>query len=265
MIMKKLIITCFLLLLCLSCNSQKKDTSSIIENVYTFEEFKTEFQKNFEMATVETSYGTWFWDEFNEYETRYNLVNNESKLLGEWSNVTISTGPSNHYYNFFPNKFFLLAFLYKTIQINGTENLFLDKALGTWDITDGIVRFTVYAITIRDNEKTSPNNKDVVFIEHPYTVDFINIDDIGEEGFTKRPINDTILSEELQKQVIVLEPNKSNNLYVRTVYSMSYQPEISKYYGYFTYFPDMARENHSGLEIATNPELIKKYIPDWMF
>jgi hypothetical protein len=38
-----------------------------------------------------------------------------------------------------------------------------------------------------------------------------------------------------------------------------------KYYGFFTYFPDMARDNRSGLEIATDPELIKMYIPNWLF
>jgi hypothetical protein len=263
--MKKLIIIVFVLLLCLSCNSQKKNGNPIVENVYTFEEFKTEFQKYFDEVVVDSPFGTWFWDEFGEYEPHYNLTDRESKLLGEWRNVTTSKGPSNHYYNFFPNKFFILYFLYKTIQIDGSENLFLDKALGTWEITEGVVRFTVYAISIRDTERKPPNNKNVFLIERPYKVDLINLDDIGEEGYTKRPINDTILSEELQEQVKVLEPNKTNNLYARSIYSMSYQPEESKYYGYFTYFPDMARENHSGLEIATSPELIKKYIPDWMF
>ena len=262
--MKKLIITGFLLLLCFSCNSQKKDGISIIENVYTFDEFKTEFKKNFDGVAVDSPFGIWFWNEFSEYETQYNLTDNESKLLGEWRTITSSTGPSNHYYNFLPNKFFILYFLFERIQINGSENLFLDKALGTWDIIDGIVRITVYAISIRDTEKKPPNNKDVFLIERPYTVDFINIDDIGKEGFTKRPINDTILSEELQKQVTILKPNESNNLYARAVYSMDFQLD-KKYYGYFTYFPDMARENRSGLEIATDPELIKKYIPDWLF
>jgi hypothetical protein len=184
----------------------KKDRNQNEEKVYTFEEFKTEFQEYFDMSVGDFPLGTRFWDEFGEYEALYSLTDNESKLLGEWMIITFSLGPSNHYYNFFPNKFFLIDFLSETIQINCAENLFLDKALGTWEITDGIVRVTIHAISIMDIERKSPYNKDVFLIERPYTVDFISIDDIGEEGYTKRPINDSILSEELKKKLRCLNP-----------------------------------------------------------
>jgi hypothetical protein len=64
--------------------------------------------------------------------------------------------------------------------------------------------------------------------------------------------------------VTVLKQNQTNNLYVRMLYATDYSIG-RKSYSYFTFFPEMAENNHTGLEIATNPELIRKYIPDWMF
>jgi len=141
-----------------------------------------------------------------------------------------------------------------------------NKALGTWEIINDVVRITIYAIITEDRALEHPNNKGVFLVEHPYSIDFINIDDIDERGFTKRPINDTILSKELQRKVTIKERNKTNNLYVRNVYSIdvitdSGRPE--KNYGYFRIVPEMAREKLSGLDVATNLELIRKYIPDW--
>jgi len=40
---------------------------------------------------------------------KYELTKDESKLLGEWINVTFTDLVYN-YYTFFPNKFFLLTF-----------------------------------------------------------------------------------------------------------------------------------------------------------
>jgi len=60
----------------------------------------------------------------------------------------------------------------------------------------------------------------------------------------------------------------TNNLYVRNIYVIDFMygsDPPRKDYGYFQYFPEMARENHSGLDIVMSPELIKKYIPDWMY
>jgi hypothetical protein len=139
----------------------------------------------------------------------------------------------------------------------------LDKAMGTWDISDGVVRVTVHTIMIENFEIKSRFNKDVFLVERPYMVDFISIYDIGEEGYTKRSINDTILSEELQKQVTVLKPQTPNSLYARIVWSMDFSIN-RKYYSFFTFFPDMAQDNVSGLKIATDLELIRKYIPDWL-
>jgi len=250
--MKKSFLIIFLLLLCLACDSKKK-------NVHNFDEFREAF--NVDLVPI----GTYFWDEFNGLESKYGLTENESKLLGKWCNMTFNTGPDYNFYTFFPNKFFILYFNFRNFQIVATENLYFNKALGTWEIIDGIVRITIYAIIITDATRTHPYNKDVFLVEQPYTVDFINIDDIDEQGFTKRPINDTILSKELQQMVTIKEPNRTNNLYVRNVYTIDIIPEPAKNYGYFRYFPEMARENHSGLDIVMNPELIKKYIPDWMY
>jgi hypothetical protein len=44
--------------------------------------------------------GTYFWDEFSEYEAQYNLTDDESKLLGIWMNVCMNTNPYYRRYVF---------------------------------------------------------------------------------------------------------------------------------------------------------------------
>ncbi len=253
--MKKFFLISFLLLLCLACNS--KETK-----VYTFGELKDEFKDFFNNEL--TPKCTYFWDEFSGIEAQYGLTEDESKLLGAWENITFTTDTYN-YYTFFPNKLFLFKFKFHNYRVINAEEIYFNKALGIWEIVDGIVRITIYAIMTENRTLDYPYNKDVFYIEQPYTVDFVNIDNIGEEGFTKRPIpNDAILSEELLKRVTIKEPNRTNNLYVRNVYTMDVIPELRKNYSYFQYFPEMAQEDHSGLDIVMDPELIKRYIPDWM-
>jgi hypothetical protein len=257
--MKKYLLIVFLLLIFLACESKK-------EVIYTLDELKEKYIKA--PSTVElVPIGTYFWDEFGEIKEQYGLTENESKLLGKWINVTFESGPGYNNYAFFPNKLFLLKFYFQNFQAIDAEKMYFNKALGTWEIIDGIVRITIYAIITEDTTRDFPNNKDVFLVEQPYTVDFINIDDINEQGFTKRPINDTILSKELQQMVTIKEHNKTNNLYVRNVYTIDVISNTGpkKNYGYFHFFPEMAQENLSGLDIVMNPELIKKYIPDWMY
>ena len=290
--MKKYLVILVFSLLCLNCKAQDKNNNNIdkIDNedkiafetksgitfenkiyfetesdmhtndIHTFEEFKN-------ILNVELNYflpmGTWFWDEFSDYEEQYNLTKNESKLLGRWMNVTFTTLVNNNYL-FFPNKLFILLFNYKNIRIIDEEKMYFNRAIGTWEIVDGIVRFTIYAVVTEDDMLKYSNNKELFFVERPYSVDFINIDDIGEEGYTKRPINDTILSEELKRMVTIKKPNMTNNLYVRNVYSMNVLPPVGKDYGDFSIVPNLARENLSGLEVATSRELIERYIfPMW--
>jgi hypothetical protein len=280
--MKKKLLILSLLILCFSCNAQKKDkntergywindaevNNTKIETTveqktggYTFEEFRTEFKDTFD--EFEMAMGVYFWDEFNDLEALYNLTENESKLLGKWMNITYKN-LSNNYYTFYPNKLFILGFFYENIQITDAEKMYFNKAVGTWEIAGGIVRITIYAIVTADRKLDWRNNKGVFFVENPYTVDFININNIGREGFTKRPINDTVLSEELKQMVTVIKPNRTNNLYARNVYTINLVPPLGKNYNYFRIVPDLARENLTGLEVATNPELIEKYIfPLW--
>jgi len=224
---------------------------------YTYESFKEEFSRAFNTALVPI--GTYFWEEFEDIETQYELTEDESKLLGVWMDVTFMTDDSNNYYVFYPNKLFLLFFKYMNYHISD-KYIFL-HALGTWDIVNGTVQITVNAIITGHIDY--PNLRGIIFVDHPYTVDFINIDDIGEEGYTKRPINDTILSEELEQKVIIKEPNKTNNMYVRNIYTIhvitnSGRPE--KYYGFLKTVREMAQDNHSGHDIVAKRELIVRYI-----
>lgn len=232
----------------------------ISENILSGKEIR-----DYDDYKTEVPMGTYFWDEFSEYEVQYNLTDNESKLLGRWVNTAMNTNPYHRNYIFFPNKLFVLLFTLENYIFIDNENKSLYRAIGTWEITDGMVKVTVYSMEIEDEEKSSPNNKDIVLIERPYTFDFIKIDDIAVQGYTKKPVYDKILSEELQRQVKVKVPNTTNNLYLRNVYLIYDIPVIRKNHYYFTYFPEMAKEKHTGFEIATNPELIRKYIPNNLY
>ena len=288
--MKKLILLLFLLfMLCLGCDSKRKKntsgefngtletkpvfeessnmskkkpvvekTNSTPETNYTFEEFNTEFKDSIKLYDM--SIGTWFWDEFGDLESQYGLKRDESKLLGEWVNVTLITGPYYNSYNFFPNKLFLLKFKFENFQVVDAEKVYFDKAVGTWEIAGDIVRITIYAVVTVDRTKEYPNNKGVFFVDRPYSFDFINIENIDERGFTEQPVNGNVLSAELERKVSIKEANKTNNLYVRNVYIISYISGVVKDYGYFRIVPEMARENISGHEIATDAGLIKRYI-----
>jgi hypothetical protein len=63
----------------------------------------------------------------------------------------------------------------------------------------------------------------------------------------------------------VLKRNESNNLYARNIYYFDWPLGGKKNYSYFAYFPEMAQDNRAGLEIATESELILKYIPEWLW
>jgi len=184
-------------------------------------------------------------------------------------NVTFGEGPYYFTYNFFPNKFFISSIGFGFFQVNNEEKTYLDKVLGTWEIVDGVVRITIYAIITHDETLRYPYNKSVFLVEKPYSIDFINIDDIDEQGFTRRPVNNnTILSKELLRKVTVLKQNETNNLYVRNVYTIDYMTNSGnpeKNYNYFRIVPKLARDNISGLELATSLELISKYIPNWWY
>jgi hypothetical protein len=230
------------------------------ENILSDEEIRA-----YDYYKDEVPMGTCFWDEFSEYEGQYNLTDNESKLLGTWKNTAMNTGKYSRSYSFSPNKFCVLRFNFENYFFIDNEKKSLYIGLGTWEIADGMVKITIYSIKIYDDEKPSPNNKDIVLLDRPYTVDFINIDDIDARGYTKKPAYDKILSEELQRQIKVITPNKTKNMYLRNIYTIDWIPVTKKNYRYFTYFPEMAEKKHTGLEIAVNPELIRKYIPNWMY
>jgi len=186
---------------------------------------------------TEIPMGTYFWDEFSEYEEQYNLTDDESKLLGRWRNTAMNTNPYNRDYIFFPNKFCVLRLTSENYIFIDNEDISLLRLIGTWEIEDNMVKVTVYSIEVEDNKKPSPNNKDLVLMKRPYTFDFIKIDDIEVQGYTKKPAYGKILSEELQWQVKIKVPNTTNNLYLRNVYSIYDIPVTRKDYNYFSCFP----------------------------
>jgi hypothetical protein len=242
-------------LLILSCNSKKRIACTT-----------DEFLKIAKDYDEEPPYpmGTYFWDEFKDLEMQYGLTEEESKLLGKWVNLTCETGPIYFYYAFFPNKLFVLSFPFEGFQVRGSNEKYFNKAVGTWELVDAIVRVTIYAVIV-DDKKIDDwlKRKEILFVEQPYSIDVINIDDIDPMGYTKRSVNDTVLSRELRKKVVVKEKNKTTNLLMRNVYSTDVitntgKPE--KNYGYFTKVPEMAQKKLSGMDIVSSPKLIEEYI-----
>jgi hypothetical protein len=234
-----------------------EESNNTLEKKYTFEEFKTEF---IDVNYWDMPIGTWFWDEFGELEAQYGLNKDESKLLGKWMNVTFPKSLYYNYYIFYPNKLFFILFKSRNFRVIAEEEAYFKKAVGTWEIVGDTVRITIYAVVTEDRTKESPNNESVFFVERSYTFDFINIEDIDERGFTARPVNGNVLSAELERKVRIAEPNRTNNLYVRNVYFISFLNGGVKGYDYFDIVPEMARENISGYEVATDTRLIKRFI-----
>jgi hypothetical protein len=252
--MRKQLLIVFLTFFWVACNIKEKE--------YTIDDFVRVF--NVDLMPM----GTYFWDEFSVMEVRYDLTGNESKLIGRWYNADFLTGLAYNSYTFFPNKLFILKFYFQNYQVIDTEETYFNKALGTWELVDGVVRIMIYTIITVDYTLDYPNNKGVFFVESPYSIDFIKIEDIDERGFTKRPINDAILSKELRQKVTIRERNKTNDLYVRNVYTIDVITDsgnLEKNYGYFSIVPELAQKNISGLDVVTNPELIRKHIPDWWY
>jgi hypothetical protein len=247
--MKKLFVLVGFGLLWTACGSGR-------EVSYTLEELKK--------AVNGDSMGVLFWDEFPELEAQYALSPQESALLGDWcyrfedSMKIIYNG-----YNFFPNKLFILGFGDQSYKLKDRDEIFLDKAVGTWEVINDRVRIKIYAIITEDKTISDYRlGKELLEIE-PYEIDLININHIDPIGYTRRPINKEVLSGELKKLVDINNEEKVYDLLARSIYvwffiTQSGQPE--KNYLCFEIVPEMAERNLSGLEVATNPGLIKELI-----
>jgi hypothetical protein len=247
--MKKLFILVSLGLLWAACGSGR-------EVSYTLEELKK--------AAESDSTGAWFWDEFPDLEERYDLSPQESALLGDWCyNFEDSTHIIYHGYYFFPNKLFILNFGPQNYKIKNSDTIFLNKAVGTWEVINNRVSIKIYTIITRNDAISDYRSNKELFEIEPYEIDFIDINDIDPIGYTKRPINKEVLSGELKRLVDINREKKVYDILVRDIYSWDFitrsgLPE--KNYGYLKITPEMAERNLSGLDVATNPELIEELI-----
>ena len=129
--MKKFILYTGMIILLCACNGGK-------EIVYSIEELNEK--------DVSDSLGVSFWDEFPDIEAQYGLTAEESMMLGYWQGMGRSEEDYYNSYSFFPNKFFLLYFNYKTYKVLNMEHIYFDKALGTWEIQNNRVRIKIYTI-----------------------------------------------------------------------------------------------------------------------
>jgi len=97
----------------------------------------------------------------------------------------------------------------------------------------------------------------------PYKFDLINVKYLDPAGYTKKPFMHLVLPREIRRQIVVPEKYRREIHRARSLYAIHFitnsgKPE--KHYGFFRWVPEMAENKLSGLDIATNPDLLYKYL-----
>jgi hypothetical protein len=223
---------------------------------YTYEELQS-------YTDELTPLGTHFWKEFGDLRDRYNLTEAESKILGRWSGL--GTNIARTFY-FYPNGFFMVGFGRHRYKIEADK--YLGQGYGTWEIRDNAVVVTVYMFRVSYRlPDTDLNDMTSEYLSiSPYKASLINVNDVDSGGYTRKPFAYVDLPKELKSHIFIPSETKKKSVMVRSIYFID--PLVisdNKHYGYLSVVPDMAADNVSGLDIATNIDLAKKYFADFPF
>lgn len=201
--------------------------------------------------------GTYFWDEFSSLQKYYDLTNEESEMLGFWTGLEESSSSD---YEFYPNK--LLVIDFGMHKFRGEEDASLTDAFGTWHIKNNILTAKIYGF-FKYRKKTDFRLGQYEYIAvSPYEINIIDTKYIDSLGYSRKPFMGFIFPKEIRGKIIVPEGYSRKVHMVRSLYSIdvitdSGKPE--KDYWFFKYVPDMLENGFSGLDIATNPELVYRY------
>jgi hypothetical protein len=222
---------------------------------YTYEElqvFTDELNPN----------GTSFWEEFGNLKDKYNLTESESRVLGMWTGLKETVARA---FVFYPNKLFMVYF--GRHKYKGEENKYLDGIYGVWEMRDNMLMITVHgfiATTLKAD--ASVEVSEYFDVTPPYEESLINISDVAIGGYTRKPFAYFDLPKELKSHIFIPPETKKKSVMVRSIYFID--PLVisdNKRYGYLSVVPDMAADNVSGLDIATNIDLAKKYFENRPF
>jgi hypothetical protein len=241
--MKRKMLYLFCAVLLLSCNNTEN------KDVLTYEDL----QKDTDELNPR---GTYFWDEFGQYQNLYNLQGKEAEILGRWFGME---QPMGGFY-FYPNRLFVISsnkFKYKN-----DDTKYLGKGLGIWYIKNNMLIVKIYGFDqVTKGEDITDEQHEYLMVT-PYEVKLIDVKDIYSIGYTRKPFKEFIFPRELRRQIEDPVKIRQKGHMVRDLYSIfvitdSGKPE--KYYGLFKYVPEMAENNLTGLDIVTNPDIVYKY------
>lgn len=207
--------------------------------------------------------GTHFWEEFGYLRDKYNLTDDESKIVGMWRGLKEKAAQT---FVFYPNGLFMICF--GGYEYKNEENRYLIEGYGVWEVRDNMLVVAMHSFTTITRQTGATDRKFEYFDISPYEVPLININDVATGGYTRKPFSRFTLPDILRLKLNLPSDIKKRTLMVRKIYSIhvitnSGHPE--KNYDYLKVVPDMAADNVSGLDVATNPELVKKYFENLIY
>jgi hypothetical protein len=208
-----------------------------------------------------TPIGNHFWEDFGTLRDKYNLTDDESKIVGEWNGLKERSAQT---FVFYPNGLFMICF--GGYKYKNEENRSLTEGYGVWEVRDNMLVVAMHSFTTITRQTGATDRKFEYFDISPYEVPLININDVATGGYTRKPFRRFTLPSSLRSKLSLPSDVRKRTLMVRSIYSIN--PLVSsnnKRYGYLKVVPDMAADNVSGLDVATNPELVKKYFENLIY
>jgi hypothetical protein len=191
----------------------------------------------------------------------YNLTKEELIMAGRWLSYEYKDNLHAGSYYFYPNHFFMVGFGFG-FRDDNTKRLL--TAMGIWEIKNDAVYARIYLLEI---VTTMPNGDKVETYEavSPYEVSLIKMKDVALAGYTRKNFDKFKLPEDITEQII--EPPYSAKIHQIRQTGDIYYIDYELHYGLFEWLPEMEKNNHTGLDMINDIELIKKYTTDlyWVY
>jgi hypothetical protein len=216
-----------------------------------------EFWEKYINNDFQYPFGKYFWDEFGDMRDHYSLSKTESELLGWWTGVDNGPLPSHEYY-FYPNKLFAIDFEY-VYSFFGDERKYVRMAFGVWYIENNVVKARIYSFKTVVLTGDPYDQKPEFIMVSPYEIDIVDFRHFVSLGYFTEYFNDFVLPVELEDRIITSGDAKFTYLMARLIYTINVATNQGKNYGHLVIAPELAKEDLSGMDIVTNPELLKKY------
>jgi hypothetical protein len=241
--MKSKLLYSFCVVLLLSCGNGENEDTITYEGLQKFTD---------ELNPL----GTYFWDEFGQYQNLYNLQKKEAEILGRWFGLEKPRAG----FCFYPNRLFVASI--GKLEYKDDDTKYLKRGLGIWYLRNDTLVVKIFGFDQVTRGKDITDEQHDYLMVTPYEVKLTDIKYIHSVGYTRKSFNEFTIPGKLRKQIKNPVKLKNTGLMVRDLYSIfvitdSGGPE--KYYGLFEYVPEMAESGLTGLDIVTNPDLVHKY------